>query len=78
MDSTSITDGNTSTPMHLLPIPPPYKESVVWPDEFTVSISNDANVRAAFQRTYERIKRAGCHFLLLEPTPQPQSYVLLF
>lgn len=66
----------TSTSTSQLDTPLPYKPLVIWPPEFTTSLENKENVRIAFNRTYQRIQKAGCHFLLLEPTDKPRGSIL--
>ena len=77
MDSTDTHQNQTSTSTAQLDIPPPYKESVIWPQEYTFSLDKNEAVRNAFKKTYLRIQKAGCHFLLLEPTATPHGYFLL-
>ena len=63
----------TSAATNQLNTPPPYKSSVIWPPEFKTSLERNENVRIAFDKTFQRIEKAGCYFLLLEPTGKPRG-----
>lgn len=74
MSTTLSMDAISSTSINELEIPIPYNPSVIWPSEFTTSLEKNETIRNAFKKTYMRIQKAGCQFLLLEPTNTPQGY----
>ena len=73
MSATQSESESTSNSINQLDLPDPYKPSLVWPQEFTRSLEQNENIRSAFRKTYQRIQKAGCHFLFLEPTGKPQG-----
>ena len=73
MSATQSQNESSSTSTDQIDLPDPYKSSVIWPPEFTASIEQNENIKSAFRKTYYRIQKAGCHFLLLEPTGNPQG-----